>query len=183
MQHCSHLYQVLGLPYHPWPNLTPEKLKTAYHAALLRNHPDKSHGVALVASGTSQRSNARKAPIFSVDEIIVAYQTLLKSIGRAVHDSDIESTNFRSTQFHPRKSSVHAGVETYDLDDLTFVASTNEWHKRCRCGDNQGYVLEEAELDGEDETGEIYVGCKGCSLFIKVLFEVVEEEEAENASE
>lgn len=176
MQRCSRSCQVLGLSPNAALDLTPEKLKTAYHAALLRNHPDKLPGVVPVVSGTTRTNDTITAPIFSVDEIVGAYQALLKLADRAVHDAGLENTVVGSPHSYSNETSVHAGVETYDLDELTFDESASRWYKQCRCGDIRGYVLEEAELEGElegeSELGEIYVGCTGCSLWIKVLFDV-----------
>jgi hypothetical protein len=41
---------------------------------------------------------------------------------------------------------------------------------------------EESDLEEATEDGEISVGCRGCSLWLKVLFGVMEEEPAEKAN-
>lgn len=59
-----------------------------------------------------------------------------------------------------------------DLEDLGCDESGEEivWFRECRCGDERGFLVSEDELEKEVEHGEIVVGCRGCSLWLKVLF-------------
>jgi diphthamide biosynthesis protein 4 len=59
---------------------------------------------------------------------------------------------------------------------LVYDEDKNIWSRGCRCGDSNGYMLTEAELERESSEGEIYVACKGCSLWIKVLFGTTESD-------
>jgi hypothetical protein len=49
------------------------------------------------------------------------------------------------------------------------------WFKSCRCGDERGFQVREADLEEASDIGELHIGCRGCSLWLKVLFGVVEE--------
>lgn len=79
------------------------------------------------------------------------------------------------------------GLETVDLDDLHFVETNNNkdqqdsqqeqeqeqtWTRACRCGDEAGFAVTETDLDANAEDGEVIVGCRGCSLWLRVLFGV-----------
>lgn len=49
-----------------------------------------------------------------------------------------------------------------------------EWIRPCRCGAEKGFSITEEELEGAVERGEkeVLVGCEGCSLWVRVGFEV-----------
>lgn len=68
------------------------------------------------------------------------------------------------------------GIETVDLDDLEVDEARGEWYRSCRCGDDQGFLVAESDLEEAVEEGELSVGCRGCSLWLKVLFGVMEED-------
>jgi len=80
-------------------------------------------------------------------------------------------------------------VQTVDLDELQQQQHPEDekrwWTRGCRCGEVEGYVvteveLEEAAADGDgDGVGVVLVGCVGCSLWLKVEFGVVDDEEQE----
>jgi diphthamide biosynthesis protein 4 len=57
-------------------------------------------------------------------------------------------------------------------DDET---SEQIWYRSCRCGDERGFVIMESDLEDAAQEGEIRVGCTGCSLWLRVLFGVVED--------
>lgn len=69
-----------------------------------------------------------------------------------------------------------SGLDTYDLDALGYDAVTNEWFKNCRCGDERGFLIRVSDLEEASDLGELLVGCRGCSLWIKVLFSEEEED-------
>jgi diphthamide biosynthesis protein 4 len=66
------------------------------------------------------------------------------------------------------------GLDTVDLDDLIFDEGKELWTRGCRCGDDAGFVVTEAELELNAEDGELIIGCRGCSLWLRVLFGVEE---------
>jgi diphthamide biosynthesis protein 4 len=51
-----------------------------------------------------------------------------------------------------------------------------EWTRACRCGDDKGFRILEEELGDAEARGEkeVLVGCEGCSLWVRVGFEVEE---------
>jgi diphthamide biosynthesis protein 4 len=80
-------------------------------------------------------------------------------------------------------------LEIFDLDDMEVettrqqghgieTAETTVWYRGCRCGDEKGFLVREEDLEREAERGEVMVGCRGCSLWAKVMF-AVDESEAE----
>jgi diphthamide biosynthesis protein 4 len=70
-----------------------------------------------------------------------------------------------------------------DLDDLVYDEAEVTWHRSCRCGDDRGFLIRETDLEEASDIGELHVGCKGCSLWLRVLFGVVEEDAMEHISE
>jgi diphthamide biosynthesis protein 4 len=158
-------YQILQLsPKDESINLL--KLKLAYRRALLLHHPDKSHR----SSPKNSRSlSPTSVHAYSVDRIIEAYNTLSNATSKANYDSLLARDTSRSSTTLESKN--HAGVETFDLEELVYSEARSTWSRKCRCGDDTGYLLTELDLNNESERGEIYVGCKGCSLSIRVLFD------------
>jgi diphthamide biosynthesis protein 4 len=51
-----------------------------------------------------------------------------------------------------------------------------EWTRSCRCGAEKGFRILEEELEDAEKRGEkeVLVGCEGCSLWVRVGFEVEE---------
>jgi len=74
------------------------------------------------------------------------------------------------------RQAFHTGIETVDLDDLNVNEAQGIWYRGCRCGDERGFLVREADLEEAVDDGEISVGCKGCSLWLKVLFGVMEDD-------
>lgn len=211
-------YDVLSLPFphgtetDTGSSLSKEAVKAAYRRALLRYHPDKTQalsslknssqgastisgsGVAVTSPRTTIPSPSRKA-IYSIDQIVLAYETLLDPSLRAAYDRSLLHSSGSSNQVRadangddaPPATATHIGVEVFDLDDLDYEEQQQQpqggnkkvgvWSRGCRCGaEGQGYILTEADLERESAQGEIYVGCRGCSLFIKVLFATEEDD-------
>jgi hypothetical protein len=48
------------------------------------------------------------------------------------------------------------------------------WYRGCRCGDERGFMVTEMDLEKEAEHGEVVIGCRGCSLWMKILFAMEE---------
>ena len=160
-QTMPNLFEVLGLPSSP--TVSPDSLKSAYHQALLRYHPDKN-GKVKPGHSTSE--------VFSVDEITLAYKTLLDPSKRAKHLQEIRLSNFGGRD-GTDGTKLSPGLEVVDLDDLVYDDALSAWTRDCRCGTIPGFFLTEDELEREAKHGEILVGCRGCSLWLKVLFQLV----------
>ncbi|KAL7267817.1 hypothetical protein RUND412_009581 [Rhizina undulata] len=146
-------YSILSLP--PLSTPTPTSLKKAYHAALLQHHPDKS-----------PPTPSKSKPTFTIDQITHAYTTLSSPTLKSVYDQQLLASV--SSSPNSRDSLV---LQTVDLDDFTYHEDTRRWTRGCRCGEGEGFVVTEEDL----ERGGEVVGCWGCSLWVRVAYEVVEE--------
>ena len=166
-------YEVLSIPN--LSDVTKPLLKSAYRRALLINHPDKSRvqSADLIYDIEAKVSPSR----FSIDQITKAFNVLNDPKSRATYDQELrlrpEGVDEAERQ---AKQIFKTGFETVDLDDLEFDEEKNEWYRSCRCGDERGFLVLESDLEDASEDGEIGVGCRGCSLWIRVLFGVVEDD-------
>jgi diphthamide biosynthesis protein 4 len=165
-------YEVLGLPdaLRDDPNLTAQSIRNAYRRALLQNHPDKA---------TQQPV---KAATFSIDQISQAFSALSDRNSRAEYDRGLKQKAAQHKRGDKGTEVFRTGIETVDLDDLEADDVHGVWYRSCRCGDDRGFLIKESDLEEATEDGEISVGCRGCSLWLKVLFGVMEEEPAEKAN-
>lgn len=178
------------------PTLTPAEVKTAYKRALLQHHPDKKTSSASTPP-SSQSSRPNNRPNITIDSIALAYKILSSPSLKAEYDLALQ-TSRRSRNNNNNNNTVNTsnsdsdsedeeesdeifrtGLETVDLDDLEFVERSDNskseeetWTRACRCGDDGGFVVTEKELEANAEDGEVIVGCRGCSLWLRVLFGV-----------
>ena len=167
MEKALNYYQLLGLEEKQNAAvLSSREVKAAYRRALLQHHPDKK---SQTSSSRQTRNGERSAA--TVDEIALAYKVLSEPSLRAEYNRWLQSTD----SSEDANSRVHrTGLETVDLDDLAFDPASSLWSRSCRCGDERGFIVTEAELEKNVEDGELFVGCKGCSLWLRVLFGVEE---------
>ncbi|GAB7359349.1 hypothetical protein MBLNU230_g6000t1 [Neophaeotheca triangularis] len=156
-------YAVLGLTGKEGKSLSAQEVKQAYKRALLAHHPDKS---APPKSGSSQKPGGRKV---TVDDIALAYKILSEPRLKAEYD---HSLNERAVNGGSSDQVYHTGLETVDLDDLEMDEHSVSWTRGCRCGKANAYVVTETELDKNLADGELITGCRGCSLWLRVLFGV-----------
>lgn len=159
-------YELLKLT--PGPDLSQEDVKQAYREALLKYHPDKLN--RKTTSGPELTTGASGTP--TVNMIVEAYNILLDPLTRRKYDLSLKTA----------QAKAHQGIETFDLEDLVFHedSGNSQWTKSCRCGSSEGYFLSEDDLEKASseqagETKEVLVGCRGCSLFIRVAFASVDE--------
>ncbi|PKS06662.1 hypothetical protein jhhlp_007412 [Lomentospora prolificans] len=143
-------------------------LKQAYHRALLHNHPDKD------------KSRQQSAPLYTIDQISTAYRTLSDPAARSAYDASLRLSNNPSIgggigAGENQDATFRTGVESVDLDDLSYDEGTATWSRSCRCGNEQGFALKEVDLEEAAEAGELVVGCSDCSLWLRVHFAVLEE--------
>ena len=170
------IYHILRLPASTSNSLKPEDVKSAFHRALLRHHPDKQHLTASTLTPKPLTEEAPEAESYSIDEIIAAYQTLADPARKAAYDANLNQGIKNTESIEGCERTAHPGIEVHDLDDLTYDEAHRQWTLSCRCADVQGYVVSEEDLERASGEGEIYVGCQGCSLFVKITFSVVENE-------
>jgi diphthamide biosynthesis protein 4 len=150
-------YELLGLKDRQVGDrsISVDELKRGYKRALLSHHPDKR-------SGASSESD------ITVDTIALAYHTLSDPKRRAEYD--LELRNGDSIRLDPSRGvETCTGLDIVDLGDLT-CDETGNWTRDCRCGSQPAFVLTELELETNSHLGEVVVGCKGCSLWLKVLY-------------
>ncbi len=168
-------YDVLQLPRHAdWSHLSKDEVKAAYRRALLMHHPDKAPHATLSHAGSSSLPY-QPSPTYSIDDIAIAYEVLVDPERRVAYDKTLKQDDVADGGAgDDGEQGTHPGVEVLDLEDLDFDESMGIWSKSCRCGYERGYILTESDLERESQNGEIYIGCRGCSLFIKVLFALEE---------
>lgn len=167
-------YEVLGLSTGACTNraLTPQLIKAAYRRALLQYHPDKVHQI--LPNATANASNpSSSSPLFSVDQITKAYSVISTPKLRAEYDREL-ALQPNNAALGNQADVFRTGVEIVDLDDLEFDEKDEAWFRGCRCGDDRGFLFREEDLEEAANDGELNVGCKGCSLWLRVLFGVVE---------
>lgn len=167
-------YQILNVPFTSTSTgLSKQTIKLAYHKALLRHHPDKA---SAIQAGLRAPSNETGDSRFTIDEITTAYKTLSDPILRAEYDRVLRLDRAKVAE-REKTDVFHTGLEVVDLEDLECDESAEElvWFRGCRCGDDRGFAVTEEELEREVEHGEIIVGCRGCSLWLKVLFAVEDD--------
>jgi len=170
-------YEILGLSTSSGPGraLTAQQLKAAYRRALLQHHPDKSQ----VKSEAQRPGSAQKsAKSYTVDQISQAYAILSVTQLRSEYDRILKLKSSPVTSGGQKEDQAfRTGFETLDLDDLSFDEEAGVWFRGCRCGDNRGFLVREEDLEEASEDGELHVGCRGCSLWLRLLFGVVEEDQ------
>ncbi|KAI9036999.1 DnaJ-domain-containing protein [Aspergillus affinis] len=195
-------YEILSLPFSTsttttTTSLSKQQLKTAYHKALLKHHPDKASSVTkdtdLQTQSQSQSYSQPKTNLltslatptvpesaYTIDQITLAYRTLSDPQLRAEYDRELRLDREKAARREKTGTVFHTGLEVVDLEDLACDEGDDEtgqatWYRGCRCGDEKGFLVTEDELEREVEHGEIVVGCRGCSLWMKVLFAVNED--------
>jgi diphthamide biosynthesis protein 4 len=171
-------YQVLDLPWNCRvdSNLSAQHLKAAYRRALFQHHPDKTG----VQSNSKHNSEIGKKPgckaTYTIDQIAEAYAILSVPRLRSEYDRVLKLRASPTRGIgHGDDQIFHSGLEIIDLDDLNYDEMEEVWFKSCRCGDERGFQIHEADLEEASDISELHVGCRGCSLWLKVLFGIVEE--------
>lgn len=171
-------YQVLDLPWNFGvdSDLSTQHVKAAYRRALFQHHPDKTGALSDSKHDLDVGKSSDNKATYTIDQITEAYATLSIPKLRAEYDRVLK------LRARPTKGTgqgddeiFRSGLEIVDLDDLGYDEMGKVWFKSCRCGDERGFQIREADLEEASDTGELHVGCRGCSLWLKTLFGVVEE--------
>jgi hypothetical protein len=170
----------------------PKIIKQAYHRALLRHHPDKTNTPNRTGKATTNHtSSSSSSPPPTVDQITRAYTTLSIPAERTAYDRHLALTRNRtalssSSGSRDTGATFQTGIETVDLDDLDYTEdaelTTTRWHRGCRCGNEQGFAFGEDDLEEAGDLGELVVGCQDCSLWLRVCFAVVEDDNFDDSS-
>lgn len=185
-------YEILALP----PSLRAEAclsaqtLRTAYRRALLRNHPDKA--TPRTSHTVESKAPSAAAGCYSIDQITTAFAVLSDPKARRAYDEGLKK-RLGVGMGGGRREEWRTGLETVDLDELDGGDVEGDedgygdgaegegeavWWRACRCGDERGFVVRESDLEdaaGKGVESEVCVGCRGCSLWLRVLFAIVEE--------
>lgn len=155
-------YEVLALPspHSQAPASSQVDIKFAYHRALLNHHPDKMHPTT---------SHVR----YTIDEITIAYRILSDITTRGSYDQSLLTSARKTKKLDEDGAPASDAV---DLDELTYDDNGHIWYRGCRCGQKRGFQVTEDELERATDEGEreVVTGCGGCSLWIRVLFGVVD---------
>lgn len=164
-----------------------QTLKRAYRRALLRHHPDKKENTHVTLRGGPRQRQYQHQPAFTVDQISAALAALSDPRRRADHDRALRLGQFPhpgDQQQQQQGADFQTGVETADLDDLALDVGRrqgggerDQWYRGCRCGNPRGFLLGEDDLEAAADCGELMVGCQDCSLWLRVRFAVVEDED------
>lgn len=184
------LYEILGI-YRESPNqysdVTLSEIKQSYHSSLLFHHPDKqkqqqtnviNSDVNQIGGASISDLESAKNPDITIPAIKTAYLILTNPERRNEYDTKLKLGLGASGSKAPK-----AANDQIDLDDMDCqteigpdgITETYIWTRSCRCGEKDGYILNEKDLEenGPDATS-ITVQCIGCSLWIEVLYAVEE---------
>lgn len=123
-----------------------ELIKQKFHQLILEHHPDKSSGND--NNGTAQ-------------QVLKAWDVLRSISSRKQYDIELESQR--------NKQDLAIGAEV-DLDDMEYNEEEKSFFLECRCSGT--YEITENDLENDIDI----VGCNNCSLKIRVLYEVLEDE-------
>ena len=180
MAYMKNYYHVLGLsaPSTSPPNARPKsaELRRAYRIALLKAHPDKKSASSPI--NQSPRS-------YTVDDVKEAYCVLDDPASRTEFDNWVlrnphvlhASAGARDEGVQALSADFVLGLDVLDLSDFEERGGVEgEWIRGCRCGDGEGFRILEEDLEDAEKRGEkeVLVGCGGCSLWVRVGFEVEE---------
>lgn len=175
--------------------IPPHELRQAYKRALLHHHPDKQKKKKKPQESTSSPTTYPPAAAATIDEITEAYRVLGNASERAKYDVELRKWKTMNNHLHHQADVIittrHTGMEIVDLEELDFEGLENEnennendatatatgiWKRACRCGSIPAFVVTEAELEKSADEGELVTGCKGCSLWLKVMFSVDDDD-------
>jgi len=145
---------------------------------LLKHHPDKADRLLSEPESKATSPTGRPTGKYAVDIICLARDTLADPKRRREYDNTLV---LKTAQTDPARTvaSLHpTELETLDLDDMIYGEESASWVKTCRCGNTKAYEVSEEDLDIASSDGgrEVLVGCGGCSLFVRVVFEAVDAE-------
>ncbi|KAJ3491995.1 hypothetical protein NLI96_g294 [Meripilus lineatus] len=150
-------YSVLSIS----PSATTEEIKSAYHTALLRNHPDKR----IAANGIQKE-------IVEIDILKQAYLTLSSPDSRASYDSECARRPHA-----PRPAQVVSLEDFSEIGETVSSPAGSAWEYSCRCGGL--YVITEQQMERDRHL----VGCNSCSEVVWVGYQAIDEDEDPHGTE
>ncbi|KAL9050115.1 MAG: hypothetical protein Q9162_006821 [Coniocarpon cinnabarinum] len=157
------LYEVLGLSSPATASrdaVNGQDIKTAYRQALLKWHPDKiakgdtPNVPAAQAHGNGHVAGERSGKAWTVDDITHAYEVLSNPKLKQEYDEFLAKRSRSQLNGHANHGKT-TELEVLDLDDMEYDGDLERWTKQCRCGNQMGFHISEAELNEivNDESG------------------------------
>lgn len=176
------LYEILGISRDSpaaYAAVAPAEIKQGYHAALLAHHPDKQQQRSSSAEPLTFAADGDDDSDITIPAIKTAYLILANDTRRRDYDAKLKlgGASTSSGLAVPKAAS-----DQVDLDDMECqvevgpdgVSETCTWTRSCRCGEEEGYIVNELDLEANGAAASsITVQCVGCSLWIEVLYEVM----------
>ncbi|XP_029189861.2 DPH4 homolog isoform X2 [Acropora millepora] len=107
----------------------------------------------------------------SYEEIKRAYQKLLLKAWKLLNDQSSKAKCDRNLKEQKLSQDWPVSAEV-DLDDMEYHEAMQTYSSDCRCDGE--YIISEGDL----ESGQNIVCCSGCSLSIRVLYNMLSDEEA-----
>ncbi|KAJ3221125.1 Diphthamide biosynthesis protein 4, partial [Clydaea vesicula] len=139
------------------PTSTSQEIRQNYLKLSLLYHPDKNQ--KKVDNLSSDDSDLQTDYFIILNE---AYENLKDANRRLKYDKKL---NFL------KKNKTEILFDSVDLDDMELNEEKMEYTYNCRCGNL--FILTYQDL----EFGFNQVNCEGCSLILKVDYDVLEDEE------
>ncbi|KAM9953750.1 hypothetical protein ACTFIR_008842 [Dictyostelium discoideum] len=137
-----------------------EEIKKSYRKLALLYHPDKLNKEENIEENINNFSNClannNNSNTKDFNDIQIAWETLKDDLLRKQYDSLLLE----------KKRQKYSVSDEIDLDDMEFIEENGEYVYPCRCGDH--YIITEDQLS----EGSDVVCCSGCSLSIKVIYQM-----------
>ncbi|KAG4105905.1 dnaJ-like protein subfamily C member 24-like protein [Neocallimastix lanati (nom. inval.)] len=145
-------YEILDVD----PNTDFEIIKKTYQKLILKYHPDKLQQIG-ITSKIEIEKNKKK-----FQEIQKAWDNISSVEKKLQYDKELLANSFKQE-----------GVinEEIDLDDMEYDEDEETYFSECRCGGIYKITVDDLENNVN------VISCDICSLKIKVLYEVIEDEE------
>ncbi|CAG8439014.1 5774_t:CDS:2 [Ambispora leptoticha] len=180
-------YDVLGVST----TANTDEIKKAYQKLILIWHPDKeklrqnkqiSDG-SLEIDDTVEEEELRENFIdkrenngvrdvstsYKIQRISDAWKTLKDPAARKAYDAQVKAAQLNAQN----DGVVNAEI---DLDDMKYDKETFTYTLECRCSGQ--YIITEEDLENEIDI----VACGGCSLRVRVLYDVVDDNNKEEGA-
>jgi diphthamide biosynthesis protein 4 len=173
-------FEVLGLPRSS--EISTADVRRAYRKSLLKYHPDKARRNLPISDDAKTRIDDVKEAfrVLSDSELREEYERNLalvrhKESGESQPLTGVEAISLDDMIYHEASQSMETSSENSDHENLD---NSSRWTRSCRCGQEQGFEVYEEDLEEalEAKSNDVLVGCNGCSLWLRVGFEQVEND-------
>ncbi|KAJ2962276.1 hypothetical protein NQZ79_g2448 [Umbelopsis isabellina] len=131
-------------------------IKQRFQKLVLQHHPDKQ-----VTSIPADEEH--------IHQLLKAWEVLRDPESRRAYDQVIKSHYAKNDLLAQQLKQEAVINEDVDLDDMDYDEETGSFSLPCRCSGN--YTICETDM----ELGVNTASCDNCSLIIRVLYDVVED--------